>query len=264
MVILFQQKILIPWLIFHLCDLAQRDPSEIYVGWGVPVKGRMLADVVVPLHERRDSAAALGDALVSADVDVLLLEGPPEPLDEYVVVGAAAAVHAQAGRAAFPVEDAGELSRRVLAALVRVEDLGPAVPVYRLAEGLLAEVRGKRRGKPPGKDAAAVPVDDRGQVGEALLQADVGDVRATDLVRAGRHDAAEQVGELPVHLARGGEEWLRADGGPQLALAGRGVVRVELVDEVHHLDFELREKVPVPRGPPCRPSQKSQATQVFF
>ena len=235
MVILFQQKILIPWLIFHLCDLAQRDPSEIYVGWGVPVKGRMLADVVVPLHERRDSAAALGDAPVSADVDVLLLEGPPEPLDEYVVVGAAAAVHAQAGRAAFPVEDAGELSRRVLAALVRVEDLGPAVPVYRLAEGLLAEVRGKRRGKPPGKDAAAVPVDDCGQVGE-----------------------------LPVHLARGGEEWLRADGGPQLALAGRGVVRVELVDEVHHLDFELREKVPVPRGPPCRPSQKSQATQVFF
>ena len=129
MVILFQQKILIPWLIFHLCDLAQRDPSEIYVGWGVPVKGRMLADVVVPLHERRDSAAALGDALVSADVDVLLLEGPPEPLDEYVVVGAAAAVHAQAGRAAFPVEDAGELSRRVLAALVRVEDLEPYLSI---------------------------------------------------------------------------------------------------------------------------------------
>ncbi len=52
-----------------------------------------------------------------ANVDVLLLEGPSEPPDEYVAVGTAAAVHAQAGREAFPVED-----------------LEPAVPVDRLAD----------------------------------------------------------------------------------------------------------------------------------
>jgi hypothetical protein len=51
-----------------------------------------------------------------ANVDLLLLEGRQNP-DEYVAVGTAAAVHAQAGRAAFPVED-----------------LGPAVPVDRLAD----------------------------------------------------------------------------------------------------------------------------------
>ncbi len=70
-------------------------------------------------------------------VDRLVFERPPEPLDEDIVHAAAPAVHGD--RHACVLEHIGEVGAGKLAALVGVEDLGLAVSGQRLSQGLDAE-----------------------------------------------------------------------------------------------------------------------------
>lgn len=65
----------------------------------------------------------LPDRLVALQVDLLVLHGPPEALEEDVVPHPAAAVHAYPDPGAF--KPPGELSARELAPLVAVEDAWP-------------------------------------------------------------------------------------------------------------------------------------------
>ena len=85
-------------------------------------------------------------------VDRLVLERPPEALDEDVVHAAAPAVHGDGDIRVL--ERAGEVAAGELAALVGVEDLRPAVSGQRLGQGLDTEpgVHGVRQ--PPGQNVA--------------------------------------------------------------------------------------------------------------
>ena len=63
-----------------------------------------------------------------------------------------------------------------LAALVGVEDLGTAVALQGLCEGIGAEAGIKGVEEPPGEHAAGGPVHHRHQVQEALLDGNIGEV----------------------------------------------------------------------------------------
>jgi hypothetical protein len=92
------------------------------------------------------------------------------------------------------LQRAGKVVAGELAALVGIEDLGPAVPQERFFEGLDAEFRAERVRQPPRQHGAAHPVHDDHQVEEAPGHWDVGDVGAPHLIDPLEHDPAEQVG----------------------------------------------------------------------
>jgi hypothetical protein len=78
---------------------------------------------------------------------VLVLQAPPQPLDEDVVQEPPLAVHADPDAAAFQFvkkPGAGELY-----ALVRIENLGLTIPGDRLLQRLDAEIRLHGDGQPP-------------------------------------------------------------------------------------------------------------------
>jgi hypothetical protein len=117
---------------------------------------------------------------VLPQVDLLVLDRPPESLDEHVVESPATAVHRD-GNAAL-LQSAREGRRRELGSLVGVEDFRAGVGQRRI-ESIHAEVAGQRVGEPPRQHVAAVEIHDGREVEEAVLQGDVGDVAGPDLIR---------------------------------------------------------------------------------
>src|SRR3954467_1040593 len=87
-----------------------------------------------------DRGAGLGDRVASSEVDLLVLDRSPEPLDEDVVAPGTLAVHADGDP--VPGRHAGEGPAGEPAALIGVEDLRPAVA----GQGPLPT---PRRGTPP-------------------------------------------------------------------------------------------------------------------
>ena len=108
----------------------------------------MIVEVEVP------SQAALRFMKVGVvvQVDLLVFHAAPQTFDKDVVETAAAAVHADADPGF--IEPAGEIVARELAALVCVEDLGPA-RVKGLVERINAERRVQRVREPPGQYVVA-------------------------------------------------------------------------------------------------------------
>src|SRR5208337_4562834 len=176
---------------------------------GVERGGRLVAErlvgalVVVEAEVVADAGARLGHVVVGVQVDLLVLERAPEPLDEDVVQTAALAVHAD-GDAAL-AQRRREGFRGELRALVGVEDLRLAEASERLLQRLDAEAGVERVGQAPRQHPARVPVHDRHQVREARLHRDVGDVGRPDLIDPADLEAAQQVrvdDVLGVRLAR--------------------------------------------------------------
>jgi hypothetical protein len=77
-----------------------------------------------------DRGSGLADCVVGPEVDLLVLDRPPEPLNEDVVASGAPSIHAD-GNAGLE-QHAREVVAGELRALIDVEDLGPAVPGKRL------------------------------------------------------------------------------------------------------------------------------------
>ena len=117
-----------------------------------------------PIVNNAFSLEAVGQIM---EVDRLVFEAAPEPLDEDVVHIAAPAVHGD--RHARILEHAGEVEAGALAALVGVEYLRLAASGQRLSQGLDAEpgVHGVRQ--PPEHNVAFRQVHDRDQVQKATL-----------------------------------------------------------------------------------------------
>jgi len=84
----------------------------------------------------------LRHAVVGVEIDLLVLHAVPQPLDEDVVTPAALAVHVDAD--IVLQEQGNEVGAGELAALVGVEDLGYAVAVDCLPDGIDAEI-GRQR-----------------------------------------------------------------------------------------------------------------------
>lgn len=94
------------------------------------VKARMRALAVVEVQISADRSAGLADAVVGSEIDLLVFDRAPEPLDENVVPPRSLAVHADGD--GLPQKEAGEVGAGELAPLIRVENLWPAVLRQRL------------------------------------------------------------------------------------------------------------------------------------
>src|SRR5688572_2597243 len=99
------------------------------------VRAHLIVEAEIPA----DRGAGLGDRVVSSEVDLLVLDRSPEPLDEDVVAPGTLAVHADGD----PIsgQRTGESLAGELAALIGVEDLWPAVAGQGLFQRLDAERR---------------------------------------------------------------------------------------------------------------------------
>jgi hypothetical protein len=127
---------------------------------------------IIPVEELA-KAALLFDAVGRwTQVDPFVLHGPPQALDEDVVVAAPASVHADLDPA-IP-QHIGELVTGELRALIGIEDVGLAEPGEGLAQRLDAEPRRERVRQPPGQHSSGRPVDDRDQVQKSLPHRYVG------------------------------------------------------------------------------------------
>ena len=136
----------------------------------------------------------------SDQVDALVRERSPQPLDEDVVHPAALAVQRDAN--ARRCEHVGEVGAGELAALVASEDLGRAIALERFWHGLDAETRIERVGQAPGQHLTACPVHHGDPVQKAPRQGDVGDSCAPHVVRPRDRQIAQQGGIDPVLRVR--------------------------------------------------------------
>ena len=118
----------------------------------------MLAFVVVEAEPGANPSLGLGNALISIEVDFLVFEAAPQPLDEDVVHAAALAVHAD--HHPVPLQCPGEIVTGERAALVGIENLRPTVSCERFLERLDAEVSTERVGQSPRQHRTADPVHD--------------------------------------------------------------------------------------------------------
>src|SRR5438876_1762228 len=107
-----------------------------------PAERLMRTPQIIPV-EKLAKAALLFDAVGGgAQVDPFVLHGPPQALDEDIVVAAPASIHADLD----PVirQHLGELATSELGALISIEDAGLAEPAESLAQRLDAEPRRER------------------------------------------------------------------------------------------------------------------------
>jgi len=87
----------------------------------------------------------LGTAVEGMQVQVMVFEGPPEPLDKDVVPALAPSVHADGD--VVILEHLSETVTDKLTALVGVEDFRPAMAAEGLLKGLNTEIRVQGIGK---------------------------------------------------------------------------------------------------------------------
>ena len=173
------------------CCRCLRQVVEVGVIRRSGVKARMRPLAVVELQIPTDRGARLADAVIGPEVDLLVFDRAPEPLDEDVVAPRSLAVHADGD--GLRQQQAGELGAGELAALVRVEDLRPAVLGECVGDRLEAELHLHRDREPPGQNPAAEPVDHGGEIDEAARHGDVGDVHRPHPVRPLDLHVAQQI-----------------------------------------------------------------------
>src|SRR6476659_347178 len=136
----------------------------------------MLAFVVIKAEPAANPRLGLGNALIGIEVDFLVFEAAPQPLNEDVVHAAALAVHAD--HHPVPLQCPGELVAGELATLVGIEDLGAAVASERFLECSETTISAERLGHSPRQRRSARPVCDDPQVEEAFGHRDVCNGRA--------------------------------------------------------------------------------------
>ena len=115
----------------------------------------MLAFVVVEAEPGANPSLGLGNALIGIEVDFLVFEAAPQPLDQDVVHAAALAVHTD--HHPVPLQCPGEIVAGELAALVGIEDLGAAVASERFLECIDTKISAERVGQSPRQHRSAHP-----------------------------------------------------------------------------------------------------------
>ena len=118
----------------------------------------MLALLVVEAEPSPDAGLGFGRRRIGIEVDLLIFETAPQPLDEDVVHTPALAVHAD--HDPVPFQGTGEVVASELAALVGIEDFRSAIARERFLECLDAKIGVERVGEASGEHRAAHPVHD--------------------------------------------------------------------------------------------------------
>lgn len=151
----------------------------------------MRALVVVEGHPFPDGRLRFRTGLPGMQVDTLVFQGAPQPIDENIVDEPAFPIHrdSHAGSA----EPVGLCDGRELRSLICIHDLGRAKFVNGIVQRFDAEVRLQRVRYPSGQNLAGVPVYDCYQIAEPAPHGQISDVRTPDLVRTCHAQALEQV-----------------------------------------------------------------------
>src|SRR5882724_2779921 len=126
----------------------------------------MRTAAIVEVEIPTNRASRLTDGFIGSQIDLLVFDALPQPLNEYVVSPSSFAIHAD-GDAVFG-EDAGKGRTGELRALVGVEDFRPAVTRESIFQRLDAEGRLHRDGQPPRQDTTGRPVEHHGEIDEAV------------------------------------------------------------------------------------------------
>lgn len=115
----------------------------------------MGASALVVAQITPDRGAGLGNVGIGPQVDLLILDGPPETLHEDIVAPNSLAIHADFVFAGDQHLD--EIGRCELATLIRVKDLRRAVTRKRLLHSLNAKIHFQRDRHAPYQDAPGEP-----------------------------------------------------------------------------------------------------------
>ena len=110
----------------------------------------------------------------------MVFDGPPQPLNEDVVLASTTAVHADRNVVVF--ECLGEIVAGKLCPLVRIEDFRRTIAVQSVIERMDTEIRLKSIGNTPGQDSSAIPVHDNDKIHKPTDHRNIGDVTAPNLV----------------------------------------------------------------------------------
>ena len=113
-------------------------PAIVNLIRGPSVKRRMPTLFVVEANPVVQAVVEFGAAVKCMQVEVVMFDRPPEPLDEDVVLTSAAAVHANRDVVVF--EKLGKGRAGKLGALIGVEDLRPPVAPEGFLERLYTEI----------------------------------------------------------------------------------------------------------------------------
>src|ERR1700730_3859351 len=182
-----------------------RSRRKIEVGLirGAVVKARMRSSPVVKVEISTNRASRLTDGFVGSQIDLLVFDAFPKPLDEHVVSPSSFAIHADGD--AVVGEDTGKGRTGELRALVGVEDVRPAVTRESIFQRLDAEGRLHRDRQPPRQNTTCRPVEHHGEIDEAVRHRNVGDVHGPDLVWTRNLQATQQIRmDLVAGLGLGG------------------------------------------------------------
>ncbi len=172
------------------------------------VQTAVRAPPVVAVDPDADSLPRPAAGLEGVEVDALVLQGFPEPLDDNVVSPLPPAVHGDPDTGLL--QSLGELHAGELGPLVGVEDVRLGVTRQGLLQGRDAEIGIEGVRQPPTEHPAAEPVHDGHEVEEAPPHRDVGDVGAPDLVRPRYLHPLEQIRIDPVLRVRSAGVRLRS------------------------------------------------------
>ena len=110
----------------------------------------------------------------------MVFDGPPQPLNEDVVLASSTAVHAD--RNVVICECVDEIVAGKLCPLVRVEDFRRSITVQSVIERVDTEIRLKGIGNAPGQDSSAIPIHDNDKIHKTTGHRNIGDVTAPNMV----------------------------------------------------------------------------------
>src|ERR1700692_2891200 len=114
---------------------------------GHVVKTRMGPSSVIKVEIPADRMSGLADGFVGSQIDLLVFDATPQPLNEHVVPPCPFAIHADSD--AMAGKQTSERRARELRTLVGVEDFRPAMTSESILQRLDAEGRLHRNRQPP-------------------------------------------------------------------------------------------------------------------
>src|ERR1700680_3898183 len=117
----------------------------------------MWATAIVEVEISADRATGLADAFIGSQIDLLVFDATPQPLNEHVVPPGPFAIHADGDAVAG--KQTGERRARELRPLIGIEDVRPAVTGQSILQRLDAERRLHRDRQPPRQNPAGRPVE---------------------------------------------------------------------------------------------------------